>query len=204
LIFSVPAFAQETVEKDILEFQPKSECAKKVTPIVRIGWGDMMFEAASWYTNSTNFNYRYIGHFFGEFQYPLLDWLSVGFMADWSSVNWDTRATWDGPVIDRNRCFTNISLVPEIRFTYFRKGRVEMYSGLGYGLNVNTGTELDWMNRKTACATVLDLTLYGISVGCDRWFASFDLGGLNSVVHMKREVYMLGSRIFSFSIGYRL
>jgi len=182
-----------------MELRPAAriECAKILKPIVRIGWGDMMFESAAWYANATNYNYRYLGHFFGEFQYPVLNWLGVGFKADWSKVSWD--------MADRKaHNFHNICLMPELRFTYFRRGRVEMYSGLGFGLNVNTGTELDWKGRTTACAPVLDLTLYGISVGCEHWFASFDIGGLNSFMSIKKELYMLGSRIFSISIGYRL
>jgi len=141
-------------------------------------------------------NYRYIGHFFGEFQYPLLRWLGVGFKADWSKVSWDSSQQ------DR-RYFHNICMIPELRFTYYRSGRVEMYSGIGYGLNVNTGTETDWKGLTTACVPVLDLTAFGISVGVRNWFGSFDIGGLNSVVS-KNEVYMLGSRLLSISIGYKL
>jgi len=174
------------------------------SPIVRIGWGDMMFESASWRDNSQNCNYRHIGHFFGEFQYPILNWLSAGIKADYSTVRWDIRKTWDTPVIEKGRNFSNISFIPEIRFTYYRKGIVEMYSSLGMGLNINTGSELDWKGRRTACAPAFDITAYGISVGCKNWFASAEIGALNSFTKPKLELYMLCSRLFSVSIGYRL
>jgi len=177
--------------------QQRSECAKKLTPIIRAGWGDMMFESAVWYANSTNFNYKYTGHFFGEFQYPIVRWFGVGFKADWSKVSWETA-------LPGEHNFHNISMIPEARFTYYRKGRVEMYSGIGVGLNINTGTEVDWKERTTVCAPVIDLTLYGISVGCEHWFCSFDIGGLNAFRNIKKEIYMFGSRIFSVSVGYRL
>jgi len=181
--------------------QGKSDSA---SPFIRIGWGDMMFEKSSWCTNSTTFNYKYTGHVFGEYQYPVLDWLNVGFKADWSAVYWDSRESWNTPMIDKNHFFTNICLMPELRFSYFRKGIVEMYSGFGYGLLFNTGTEVDFKNRTTACAGVFDLTAYGISLNYKQYFASFELGGLNSFVEIKKELYMLGSRLFSFSIGIKL
>lgn len=177
--------------------QQKSECAKILSPIVRVGWGDMMFETAAWHQSATDYNYNHIGHFFAEYQHPLLDWIGVGFKADWSMVSWENAQP-------GNHNFHNISMMPEVRFTYFRRGRVEMYSGLGVGLNINTGTELDWKNRTTACAPAFDLTLYGVSVGCEHWFCSFEIGGLNSFNNFKNEVYMVGSRIFTVSIGYRL
>lgn len=173
------------------EFAPSD-----ASPLVRLGWGDPMFETAVWYKSGTKSDYRYSGHVFGEFQYPLTGWLGVGFEADFSKVSWD------GGMESRDY-FTNLCLIPTVRFTYYRKGRVTMYGGLGYGLNINSGTEKDYKGRTTACAPVLNLTAYGISVGFGHWFGAFELGGLNCLIG-KQEIYMVGSRLLSLSIGYSL
>ena len=79
---------------------------------------------------------------------------------------------------------------------------VELYSGLGAGVNINTGSELDYRDRKTAVAPVFSLTVLGMSVGNEQWFGSVEFGGLYSLMNIQ-EVYMAGSRMFTLSVGYR-
>ena len=158
---------------------------------VRIGWGDSMYESAVFYNSYSRSNYRYSGHLFGEYQYHFNHFLSAGLQLDWEKVSWN-----DGEY------FTNLSILPDVRFTYFHRPWVNMYSGLGIGLCVNSGTDVDYKGRTTACSPCVGLTAFGISVGRNGWFGSFEIGGLNALVGTN-EIYMAGSRLLSISFGYR-
>lgn len=163
----------------------------------RLGWGDMGFEKAAYHDSRENVEYRYFGHIFAGYRYSFNGWLSAGLDVDFSNVRWKSAA--DG----MNHDFQNISFIPSARFTYFRKGIVTMYSGLGVGLNVNTGSETDFRGLKTVCAPVVNTVFYAISLNYKNWFGSFELGPLVSL-NGKHEIFMLGSRIISISIGYRI
>lgn len=168
----------------------------------RAGWGDMMYEKAVFYNTVEKFNYHYNGHFFTEYQYGILPWLSAGMKFDFLNVNWNSRND------NKNHFYNNFCIIPEARFSYMRKGLFLMYSGIGAGLLINGGSETDYHGRKTICAPVIDLTLVACSVqwgkgAASHWFSTIDLGGLISL-NNKSEVFMLGSRVISISIGYRL
>ena len=163
---------------------------------IRVGWGDMLYETAVYRNTPSRQNVKYAGHFFGEYQYNFNRWLGVGFEADFERVTWDTQNS-------SGQNFHNITFMPTARFTYFRKGIVTMYGGLGLGLTINGGSETDFKGRTTACAPCIGLTAYGISVAWNKLFAAFELGGLNAFIN-HNEVYMAGSRLLSLSIGIRL
>lgn len=163
---------------------------------VRIGWGDMFYESAVFHNTPSRNNYHHTGHFFAEYQRNLTKWLGVGFEADIEGVNWTNTKT------KANDNFYNLCLFPTVRFTYFRKGIVTMYSGLGFGLNINGGSETDYLGRKTVCAPLINITAYAISLNWNNLFGTFEIGGLNAE-NGKNEVFMAGSRILSISFGYR-
>jgi len=168
----------------------------------RAGWGDMMYEKAVFYNTAEKYNYSHVGHFFVEYQHGILPWLEAGVKVDFSNVNWNSRYD------DGKHYYSNLCLIPEARFTYMRKGLFNLYSGIGAGLLVNSGTETDYLNRRTVCACVVDLTLFSCSVQWGRgvashWFSAIDLGAMVSL-NNKREVFLLGSRLISISIGYKL
>lgn len=218
LLWAVPA-AGQTDSVDTRSAKPRKE--KKVYPPVlqyhelRVGWGDMMFETLVWHErdllpsmNGDIFakNFRYTQHWFAEYLYRVNFWFGVGGMVDYGGVYWDKiNRDAAGNELDKlyTAWFANISIMPVLRFTYYEKNLVRLYSALGYGLNINTGTEVDYKGRETACAGVLNLTLLGVSVGNDRVFGSIELGGMFSIAN-KQEIYLLDSRIFTASIGVRL
>lgn len=159
---------------------------------VRIGWGGAGYERAVFYNSYTRQNYRYSGHIFGEYQYHFNHWLSAGLQLDWEKVSWNS-----------NQYFTNFSILPDVRFTYFKRPWVNMYSGIGIGMCINSGTEIDSRGRKTVCSPATNLTLFGISVTHPKgFFGSFEIGGIDAAVS-KNEIYMAASRILSISFGYR-
>ncbi|MGM9837507.1 MAG: hypothetical protein ACI30A_03335 [Paludibacteraceae bacterium] len=170
---------------------------------VRIGWGDMLFETAVWHKNAATDRYRYTGHLFAEYQYHFFPWLSLGAQMDYEQVWWDVlkRGSQLLDTPERNRCFYNVSLIPTVRFTYYHHHYVNLYSALGIGLTINGGTETDMLGRHTACAPVLSLTVLGLRVGEEHWFGAVEIGGLNALTG-KDAIYMLGSRLFTASVGY--
>ena len=186
--------------------------------LLRVGWGDQMFETLIWrdlghishlpedYEAKHDENFRYTQHWFVEYLYRLSYRYSLGFMVDYSGVLWDNvLRNGKGQELERekNRSFHNIAIVPTVRFAYYRHEYVSLYSAIGAGININTGTEWDHYQRKTAVAPALNITLLGACVGKGRYYGAVEIGGLFSLANSE-EVYMLGSRIFTASVGVRL
>jgi hypothetical protein len=126
-------------------------------------------------------------------------------MIDYSGVVWDkVQRNGIGEEIkrDKNCNFHNIAIMVTTRFTYLHSKYVLLYSGLGVGLNINTGSEIDYRDRKTALAPALNLTVLGMSVGNEKWYGAVEFGGLYSLMNIQ-EVYLAGSRMFTLSVGCR-
>ena len=184
---------------------------------LRVGWGDQMFETLIWrelghynvlppdYEASYDENFRYTQHWFVEYLYRLNYRYSFGLLMDYSGVVWDNvLRNGRGTVLQRetNKSFHNITFVPTVRFSYHRWDYVSLYSAIGAGLNINTGTELDYKGRKTAVAPAVNITLLGVCAGKGRWYGAVEVGGMFSL-NNSEEVYMLGSRIITASVGVR-
>lgn len=145
-------------------------------------------------------DFGYSGHFFAEYSYRLTDVVSVGFQADIEGIYFTETPcdVYRKPVGDGVRISDNfLSLIPTVQFTYFDKGLVELYSGLGVGL-------LLAMDSTPAVepAPVLYLNLLAVSIGKDHWRGALELGGLNALLNANK-IYMLGSRLVSVSVNYR-
>ncbi len=192
-VFPLSLSARTEVKRDNFHSgnETRYEAGNGTRHEVRVGWGDMLYESAVFFNSSEKRDYRYTGHIFGEYQYRFNNWLSAGLQLDWEKVGWN-----------RNEYFTNFCILPDIRFTYFRKNRFTIYSGLSLGLCVNGGTEVNYKGHRTECAPALGLTLVGGTFSLSNWFCALELGGLNAL-NGKNEVYLAASRIFSISIGYR-
>ena len=185
---------------------------------IRIGWGDQLFESLVWH-NPTSITrtmpaeatyqykerYRHNQHVWAEYQYRFKHWFSLGGMIDMSEVGWDV-VTRNGQgtelARDKKNYFYNLVIMPTIRFTYFHHPNVNIYSGLGVGMDINGGTEVDGKGRHTALGAAVNLTLVGISANYDRWFCAFDLGGMYALKNAN-AIYMASSRIMNVSIGAR-
>ena len=185
---------------------------------IRIGWGDQLFESLIWH-NPTSITttmpaeatyqykerYRHHQHIWVEYQYRFKHWFSLGAMVDMSEVGWDV-VTRNGQgtelARDKKNYFYNLVIMPTIRFTYFHHPNVNIYSGLGIGMDINGGTEVDGKGRHTALGAAVNFTLVGISANYDRWFCAFDLGGMYALKNAN-AIYMASSRIMNVSIGAR-
>jgi hypothetical protein len=181
---------------------------------LRIGWGDQMFESLMWH-NSTytvrtmpmsyvqlyHENYRYDQHIWLEYQRRF----GFGVMLDWSDVRWDdvTRNGF-GTEIARSpgHMFYNIVLMPTIRFTYYHHPNVNLYSGLGIGMDINGGTERNAKGHKTDIGGAVNFTVFGVSANYKRWFATVDFGGMYALKNTE-TIFLASSRIINVSIGAR-
>lgn len=203
-------------------FQPiqaeDREAHKQQRNEVRIGWGDQLFESLVWH-NPTSIattmpataryeykeNYRHNQHIWLEYQYRFKYWFSLGGMIDMSHVGWD-RVTRDGTgqevARNKNNYFYNLVIMPTVRFTYFHHPNVNIYSGLGVGLDINGGTEVDGRGNHTAYSAAVNFTVVGISANYQRWFWAFDYGGMYALKN-GNAIYMLKSRMLNFSFGAR-
>lgn len=185
---------------------------------IRIGWGDQLFESLIWH-NPTSITttmpaeatyrykerYRHNQHIWVEYQYRFKHWFSLGGMIDMSEVGWDiVTRNGQGTELarDKKNYFYNLVIMPTIRFTYFHHPNVNIYSGLGVGMDINGGTEVDGKGRHTAVGAAVNFTLVGVSANYDRWFCAFDLGGMYALKNAN-AIYMASSRIMNVSIGAR-
>ena len=83
--------------------------------------------------------------------------------------------------------FNNFAFMPEVRFAWVRRDIVQLYSGLGVGIQFAVYDEYETKQTGLDCA--FDVTFIGISVG-RKFFGYFDIGQ--------------GSRgILSVGVGYR-
>ncbi len=160
------------------------------TPVheLSLGVGDQLFENLVWqnpqfivdnmgddWSSVYRERYRYSQHWFFDYYYNMSERLALGVRADFSACLWDEvlRSGSGGEISREADCFfMNISLLPKARWSWYHSPALLVYSALGIGLNINTGTEAD----------------FG------------ELGGLTSLKD-KNTIYMLGSRIISLGVG---
>ena len=185
---------------------------------IRLGWGDQLFESLMWH-NPTSIattlpasmeftykeNYSHNQHLWLEYQWRFNEWFSFGGMMDMSEVGWNVvKRNGAGQEIERSdrKYFYNLVFMPTLRFTYFHHPYVNIYSGLGLGLDINGGTETNAKGKTTEVGAAVYITAVGISANYERWFMALDLGGMTALQN-KNTIYMVASRMISFSIGAR-
>ena len=160
---------------------------------VRLGWGDMLFETLVFHPGTTlgdvqKTDFGFTGHIFGEYRYRLNKTISVGAQVDFEGIFWKENGA---PVNNYN-----LIAMPTVRFIYFERPWVSLYSGIGFGAIVafdNAG------GREFAPAG--DLNFLSVQVGKGHWSGTLSLGFLNAIKNANR-VYMVGSRLLSVSINY--
>ena len=208
--------AQEVVQTDSLtvmpaetEIEAPEETPEKEPALmphqVRLGWGDMMFETAVFHPglaadgNRTH-HYGYTGHIFAGYAYSFRKWVSFGAEIDFEGIFWKETPCdqYRRPIGDaipvRNY---DLTIMPEVRFTFFDKGWVNLYAGLGVGALIAFDN-----HKGVEASPAVNLNLFGVWMGKDHWGGSLELGALNALMG-KDRIYMLGSRLISVSVNYR-
>ena len=185
---------------------------------LRLGWGDQLFESLMWhnptsitktmpvtYEQTYKENYRHNQHIWLEYQYRFNHWFGLGGMIDMSEVGWDVvRRDGTGAELARDgkHYFYNLVIMPTVRFTYFHHPNVNIYSGLGIGLGINGGTEVNGQGKNTDLGAAANFTIVGVSANYKRWFVAFDYGGLYSLKNAN-YIFMAKSRMLNLSVGAR-
>lgn len=181
---------------------------------VRLGWGDMMFETMVFhpsapgsydpsvlpagYKSKSTAHYGFTGHIFGEYMYSFTDVTSVGFQADFEGIFWreETKDRNLNVVSSKPIRNYNVTLLPTVRFTYFRSEWVNIYSGVSAGLLLasdNLG--------QFELAPALDLNFVGFRFGKGN-FGGFVNIGMLSALSGANSIYMFGSRVLSVGVNY--
>lgn len=158
--------------------------------LVRMGWGDSLFESLAFHPANGTSAYTYTGHIFADYHYSITPFFSVGGQLDFQSICWTTAQNL------RSRNY-DLSILPTVRFTWLRRKWIRLYSGLGAGLLFafdNAGGR-DFL-------PVFNLNSIGIQFGDGPWCGSVDLGFMVAL-RGTGKVYMLGSRLLSVGVNYR-
>lgn len=185
---------------------------------IRIGWGDQLFESLMWhnptsivttmpasYERTYRENFRHRQHLWVEYQYRFKYWFSLGGMMDISEVGWDNvtrNGTGAETARDKGQYFYNLVIMPTIRFTYLHHPNVNLYSGLGIGMDINGGTETNAKGRHTEVGAAVNFTVIGLSANYNNWFWTVDFGGLYALKNAN-AIYMASSRIINVGLGAR-
>lgn len=138
-------------------------------------------------------------HFFLGYQYRFNSWFGLGFQMDMTGIT-QNGIIRDGYGQTFGSCKQNsfqMALIPEVRFTYFHREHVNLYSAVGLGVAMdltnipNYGIESDW-------SPALSGTLLGVSWGGEHWFGAAELGYL-----FEPPMEVLAHKLVSLSFGYR-
>ena len=163
--------------------------AQDTRHLVRMGFGDSLFEHLVFHPSNGTSRYVYTGHYFADYQYSLNSVVSVGAQSDFQGIFW-TR--------DKRRIRNyEFSVLPTVRFTWLRTPWVRLYSGLGAGVLLAFDNSYN-----LEVAPVFNLNSVGIQLGKTHWCGSLDLGFMASMQSIHR-IYMMGSRLVSVSVNYR-
>lgn len=171
---------------------------------VRLGWGDMMFETMAFHPglapdgNRTG-HYGYTGHIFAGYNYSFKKWVAFGAEVDFEGIFWKEipcdqyRSPIGDPIPIRNY---NITIMPEVRFTFYDKEWVKLYAGLGFGALIAFDN-----SKGVEAAPAFNLNPLGMWMGKGHWGGALELGMLNALMGTGK-IYMLGSRLISVSVNY--
>lgn len=187
---------------------------------VRFGVGDMLFETMIWHNQvhksyagspagilyPEKRGYKFLPHISGEYSYHLLPWMSIGGTIDFQQTYWRTEyfnSASDRIMESAKENFYNLCIMPTIRFNYFRREHVGLYSAIAVGLDINGGTEKNGFGQNTVVGAALDIRLIGVRFGANHYWGYVELGGL-SALKSKDAMFLLFSEIVraGFSYGF--
>ena len=124
-----------------------------------------------------------------DYRYQLSKLIGLGVQTDFQGIFWK-----EGTAPSDNY---DLSILPTIRFTYYRSEWVELYAGAAVGLMLAFDNA-----RRLEAAPVVCLNPFGVQFGKGAWTGSAEIAPLTALSG-SNKIYMLGSRIFSLSINYR-
>lgn len=140
------------------------------------------------------------GHLFLSYRYGVNSWLSAGVEVDWLylSGNEECRNGYGEFVVNNPYGLHQLTIMPSIRFTYFRRPLVELYSGLDLGYTI-------YAHPYVSHGFTIYPALFGVNVGNEHWFAEVELGTMLTLATpwIGRVGLLFSSRMVSAAVGYR-
>ena len=177
---------------------------------LRVGVGECTIFWASRNSSPLSVEHNFLmPHVFVEYKYRLNNWFAVGLHVN---TIWNERTQYAAvvpapamkvpPVLDHPNVLSEkyrmtegwVHIMPSATFTYFSREWVNLYSGLalGYALETQNKNEV----RTTWHTLSGYANLFGVSVGKEHLFGTFEVGALFTLRDFP-------SQTFSLSIGYR-
>jgi hypothetical protein len=123
----------------------------------------------------------------GSYHYRIMPWFWIGISMNYAYYvkNIRFRYPWDAPLelsVAGTRDYHLLGIMPDIRFSYFNRPHVTLYSALSIGLNLHIpgkyeGDETfqDYYPDPLVYSN-FQVTLFGVKAGGKHWFGSFELG----------------------------
>lgn len=152
------------------------------------------------------------GEIYAAYAYQITPLISVGAEFDGVFLS-DHAQLVDGYGVLLNEQMINklyyLTLMPTVRFTYYRQRVLELYSALGLGYTTSmfsTTHEVEWSEIDShGFGISANATLFGVNVGNEHWYAEAELGlmGTKMLLWPQSTHPILTSRLFSLAVGYR-
>lgn len=150
-------------------------------------------------------NHRYLPHFFAGYDFTPAGKWTFGIDFDFSAFKWQDEIYSGGsdtPVTVEEQNCANFALLAHVRRNWRSDGNWKIYSAIGLGIDINTGSETDMYSRKTELGMALSITSFGVQYATGRFFVSAELGNHFAFLD-SMNVYAAFSKLLSLSAGYR-
>ena len=129
------------------------------------------------------FAFRTTPVFSFNYHYRLSKWFWVGAMVNYAYYKDHTDYPFHTDAVYTQRRMNCLTLMPELRFSYFNRPHVTLYSAVAAGTTLFLGKELymgnfgDFRWEKSSKVTPsFQLTAFGVRAGGEHLFGSFELG----------------------------
>ena len=123
----------------------------------------------------------------GSYYYRVTPWFWVGLSMNYAhyTKNIKVRYAWDDPSamrVEGTRTYHLLGIMPGIRFSYFNRPHVTLYSGLSVGVDLHISGKYEGGETykdyypDPLFYSAFQATLFGVKAGGKHWFGSFELG----------------------------
>ena len=123
----------------------------------------------------------------GSYYYRVTPWFWVGLSMNYAhyTKNIKVRYAWDDPSamrVEGTRSYHLLGIMPDIRFSYFNRPHVTLYSSLSIGVNLHIPGKYEGDETykdyypDPLFYSAFQATLFGVKAGGSHWFGSFELG----------------------------
>lgn len=180
---------------------------------VRLGVGDHIFIPWSDAYLGKELDYKWTTqNIFLEYTYQVNSWLGVGLQYNMRGcgINTFLKGFPDEEKLPgdyEQYASWNFDIMPVLRFTYYRSEWISLYASVAGGFAVNYEYQLtddvtDY--RTTTLGYAVYGTPFGISVGKEHWFGTFEIGQLFAAAPpSERFIFALLERNLNLSVAYR-